>query len=103
MTCVSGRVWDVIIDLRPESPTYLKWCGTELVAGDGRSSYVPEGCGHGFVTLEDKSTIAYLIQGAYVPEAASVIRWDDPTLAVDWPINDLIISDKDRNAPFLKQ
>ncbi|MGJ8696674.1 MAG: dTDP-4-dehydrorhamnose 3,5-epimerase family protein [Verrucomicrobiaceae bacterium] len=103
VTCVSGRVWDVIVDLRRDSATYLKWHGTELVAGDGRSTYVPKGCGHGYVTLEDDSTMAYLIEGAYVPEAAAVIRWDDPGLGVEWPDLDLTISEKDRNAPFLKR
>jgi dTDP-4-dehydrorhamnose 3,5-epimerase len=100
VTCVSGAIWDVIVDLRKKSPTYLQWSATELKAGGGQSVYVPSGCAHGFVSLEDNSTVAYLIEGDYVPTASAVIRWNDPTLAVSWPVKDPILSDKDRNAPF---
>lgn len=102
VSCVSGRVWDVMVDLRPGSPTRHRWAATELAAGDGRSHYIPRGCAHGFVTLEDHSTVAYLIEGRYVAEASAVVRWNDPTLAVSWPVMDPILSDKDREAPFLE-
>lgn len=101
VSCVSGKIWDVMVDLREDSPTRHQWVGTELSAGDGKSVYIPAGCAHGFATLEDNSTVAYLIEGPYVPEASSVIRWNDSTLAVQWPIDDPILSDKDRTAPFL--
>ena len=103
VSCVSGKIWDVMVDLREDSPTRHQWVGTELSAGDGKSLYIPAGCAHGFATLEDNSTVAYLIEGPYVPEASSVIRWDDPTLNVEWPIEDPILSDKDRTAPFLHE
>ena len=101
VSCVAGKVWDVMVDLRPESATYHQWTATELRAGDGKCLYIPEGCAHGFVTLEDNSTLAYLIEGRYVPEASAVVRWNDPTLGVPWPIENPILSEKDRTAPFL--
>jgi dTDP-4-dehydrorhamnose 3,5-epimerase len=102
VSCVAGKVWDVMVDLRPESPTKHQWAASELSAGDGRSHYIPKGCAHGFVTLEDHSTVAYLIEGDYVPVASSLFRWNDPTIAVPWPVADPILSDKDRDAPLLK-
>jgi dTDP-4-dehydrorhamnose 3,5-epimerase len=101
VVCVSGRVWDVIVDLREESPTYRKWEATELSAASGRVLYIPAGIAHGFVTIEDHSTVGYLIEGAYQPDAGGVVRWDDPTLAIPWPVRDPILSEKDRNAPLL--
>jgi dTDP-4-dehydrorhamnose 3,5-epimerase len=100
VSCVAGRVWDVAVDLREGSPTFLRWAAVELEAGSGRSHLIPAGCAHGFVTLEDNTTIAYLVEGAYQPSAARVIRWNDPTLNVPWPICDPILSDKDRSAPL---
>ena len=101
VSCVSGKVWDVMVDLRPDSPTFRQWAATELSVGDGKCLYIPEGCAHGFVTLEDNSTLAYLIEGKYRPESAAVVRWNDPALGVTWPVSDPIISDKDRQAPDL--
>ncbi len=99
VSCVSGRVWDVMVDLRPDSPSFGGWYGTELLAGSGRTIYVPAGCGHGFVTLEPNSTLAYLIEGDYMPDAGRVLRWDDPTVAIDWPVEGPTMSDKDAVAP----
>lgn len=101
VTCVSGRIWDVVVDLRAESPTLHRWAAVELKAGDGKAVYVPSGCAHGYVTLEDHSTVAYLIEGEYIEAASAVIRWNDPILSVPWPVKDPILSDRDRNAPFL--
>ena len=101
VTCVSGRIWDVIVDLREDSPTYRLWDAAELSAGDGKSLYIPVGCAHGFAALENNSTVAYLIESPYVPEASSVIRWNDPTLNVPWPFENPILSEQDRNAPLL--
>ena len=99
VSCVSGRTWDVVLDLRPESPTFRQWEAVELSAACGKAVYIPAGCAHGFATLEDNTTIAYLIEGEYRPEAAAVVRWDDPSLGITWPVADPIISDKDRQAP----
>ena len=101
VSCVSGRIWDVIVDLREDSPTRHQWLATELTAGDGKGVFIPAGCAHGFATLENKSTVAYLIEGDYVPEASSIVRWDDPTLCVEWPVENPILSEKDASAPLL--
>jgi len=102
VSCVSGAVYDVMVDMRVDSPTYLKWEAMELSAGCGNSIYIPAGCAHGFVTLEENTTIAYLIEGAYKPEAAATVRWNDPVIGIQWPITDPILSDRDRNAPDFK-
>ncbi|MFN9977675.1 MAG: dTDP-4-dehydrorhamnose 3,5-epimerase family protein, partial [Phycisphaerae bacterium] len=86
MSCVTGRVWDVMVDLRPDSPTFGKWHGTELAAGTGKSVFIPAGCGHGFVTLQPDSTVAYLIEGEYQPDAGRVLMWNDSTVGIEWPI-----------------
>jgi dTDP-4-dehydrorhamnose 3,5-epimerase len=101
VSCVSGKTWDVILDLRPESPTFRQWQGLELSAASGRAIYIPAGCAHGFATLEDNTTVAYLIEGEYRPESAAVVRWNDPALGINWPVSNPIISDKDRHAPDL--
>ena len=101
VSCISGRIWDVLVDLREGSPTQFQWDAIELTAGDGKSVFIPPGCAHGFATLEDHSTVAYLIEGEYAPEASSVFRWNDPSLRIPWPIEDPILSEKDTNAPLL--
>ena len=101
VSCVSGKAWDVILDLRPESPTFRRWGAIELSAASGKAVYIPAGCAHGFATLEDNTTIAYLIEGEYRPESAAVVRWNDPALGIDWPVSVPIISDKDRQAQDL--
>lgn len=99
VSCVAGRIWDVAVDLRAESPTFLRWAAVELKAGTGRSHLIPAGCAHGFATLEDDTTVAYLIEGAYRPTSARVVRWNDPAFNVPWPISNPILSGKDLNAP----
>ena len=99
VSCISGAVYDVLVDMRVDSPTYLKWEAVELSAGCGKSILIPAGCAHGFVTLEENTTIAYLIEGIYKPEAAATVRWNDPVVGIQWPVTDPILSDRDRNAP----
>lgn len=99
VSCVRGRVWDVIVDLRIESATFRQWCGTELSAASGRSVLVPPGCAHGFVTLTPDTTIAYLIEGAYLPETARSLRWNDETVMIEWPCDSPILSETDAAAP----
>lgn len=97
--CVRGAIFDVVLDLRPESPTYLAWHGVELSHDNGRAIYVPEGCAHGFQTLVDDADVLYLISCPYVPEAADGVRWDDPAFAIAWPLEPTVIGPKDREWP----
>lgn len=83
--CVRGAIFDVVLDLRPGSPTYLQWHGVRLDETNGNALYVPEGCAHGFQTLADDADVLYLISSPYVPEASSGVRWDDPAFAIEWP------------------
>ena len=102
--CIAGAIRDVLVDLRPESPTFGRWEGFDLTAGNGRSLYVPKGVAHGFQTLEAETVVAYLISEFYAPEAASGVRHDDPAFGIDWPLSISAISEKDRNWPdFARQ
>ena len=83
--CVRGAIFDVVLDLRPDSDTYLRWHGVRLDQEEGRALYVPEGCAHGFQTLESDTDVLYLISHPYVPEASTGVRWDDPAFGIEWP------------------
>lgn len=97
LRCLSGAVYDVVIDLRTDSPTYKHWLGTELTARDQAMIYVPEGFAHGYLTLQDNTEVFYQVSEFYAPAAEKGIRWDDPAFAIEWPAQgELIISDKDR-------
>lgn len=97
--CTKGRVFDVAIDLRRQSPTYCRWIGVEL--GDRRRNalVIPAGCAHGFLTLEDDCEIFYMMGEVFTPEAASGVRWDDPAFAVAWPFEPMTMSQRDANWP----
>jgi dTDP-4-dehydrorhamnose 3,5-epimerase len=97
--CVAGAIWDVILDLRPRSPSYGGWQGFELSAGNGRMLYVPAGFAHGFQTLRDATEVIYHISYPYTPAAAGGLRWDDPALAIDWPLPVAAISPRDAAWP----
>ncbi len=97
--CTRGVVYDVIIDLRPESPTYLKHAGVELSADNYRTFYVPRGCAHGYVTLVDGAEVAYQVSAAYAPNAAGGVRWNDPVFNIRWPIQPKIINKRDATYP----
>ncbi|HZZ62627.1 MAG TPA: dTDP-4-dehydrorhamnose 3,5-epimerase [Roseiarcus sp.] len=96
---IRGALFDVIVDLRPGSPTCLKWFGAELTDDNRKMMYVPRGFGHGFVTLTDNVEMLYLHSAFYDPEAERGLRWNDPAIGVEWPIEPREISDKDRNWP----
>jgi dTDP-4-dehydrorhamnose 3,5-epimerase len=83
--CTRGAIYDVAVDLRPPSPSYLRWFGLELNADDGLAFYIPEGCAHGFQTLEDATEVHYQISTPYVPAAGRGVRWNDPTFGIEWP------------------
>ena len=97
--CTAGAIFDVVVDLRPGSPTFRGWFGVELSAENRLAMYVPEGCGHGFLTLDDDSEVHYQISQSYMPEAAKGVRWDDPAFAISWPGEVLVINDRDRSYP----
>ena len=94
-----GAIWDVIVDLRPESPTFKGHYSVVLSEEEGNQLYVPKGMAHGFLTLEDASEVCYQISEFYAPEAARGYRWDDPAFAIPWPEAVTVISEKDRNLP----
>lgn len=86
VTCVRGRAYDVALDLRPASPTYLQWHGEELAEDSGLILHVPKGCAHGFLTLEPQTSILYFTTAAYAPASGRTIRWDDPVADIRWPL-----------------
>jgi dTDP-4-dehydrorhamnose 3,5-epimerase len=94
--CLKGSFYDVIVDLRPESPTFLKWFGVTLSAENRVMIYAPKNFGHGFLTLEDNTEALYLVTEFYAPEYERGIRWNDPRLGIDWPITPVEISAKDQ-------
>jgi dTDP-4-dehydrorhamnose 3,5-epimerase len=97
--CTKGSLYDVAVDLRPESATFMQWVGTELTAANRRALYVPEGCAHGFLTLEDQTEVFYQMTEFYHPEAARGVRWNDPAFGITWPGIVEVISDRDRTHP----
>jgi dTDP-4-dehydrorhamnose 3,5-epimerase len=97
--CIRGAVHDVIVDLRPGSPTFKRWAAVELAAAHSRMLYVPEGLAHGYLTLEDGSETLYLISAPYAPEAARGVRWDDPAFGIEWPHDPRVMSEKDKAWP----
>lgn len=97
--CTRGAIYDVVLDLRPESPSYKGWIGVTLTSENRRMVYVPEGCAHGFLTLEDDTEVFYQMSEFYYPELARGIRWDDPAFQIVWPVEVEVISDRDRTYP----
>lgn len=98
--CTRGAIYDVIVDLRPGSPTHCQWLGVELTGDNHRMLYVPEGFAHGYLTLRPESEIFYLVSEFYAPQAERGVRWNDPAFGIEWPqMGDYLISDKDRSWP----
>lgn len=97
--CTRGMIYDVIVDLRPELPTFRKWIAVELSADNRRMLYVPSGFAHGFQSLVDDTEVFYQISTFYHPESARGARWDDPAFGIEWPVMERVISDKDRQYP----
>jgi dTDP-4-dehydrorhamnose 3,5-epimerase len=94
--CTAGAVFDVAVDLRPSSETFRQWFGIELSAENRLALYVPEGCAHGFLTLEDDSEVLYQISEFWVPEAGRGLRWNDPAFRIEWPREVVLIHERDR-------
>ena len=99
--CTAGAIYDVIIDLREDSPTRSKWISVELSARNRLVVYVPEGFAHGFQTLEDDTEVFYQVSEYYYPESARGVRWDDPAFGIKWPLPISVISERDRSHPLV--
>lgn len=97
--CIAGAIYDVIIDIRPDSPTYCRWFGIELSAENRKMLYVPEGFAHGYQALQDGASVLYQVSEFYCPEHERGIRWNDPAFGIKWPIPDPILSGKDAGHP----
>jgi dTDP-4-dehydrorhamnose 3,5-epimerase len=99
--CTRGAIYDVAVDLREGSPTYLRWAAVELSERNRAMLYIPEGFAHGYQTLEDDTEVFYQVSASYRQEAARGLRWDDPALGIEWPLPVASISERDREAPLL--
>jgi dTDP-4-dehydrorhamnose 3,5-epimerase len=99
--CTRGAMFDVVLDLRPESGTYGQWYGAELTAENGRMLYLPEQCAHGYQTLEEGTEMYYMASAFYAPEAAHGVRFDDPAFAIEWPLPPTMVSKQDRTWPLV--
>ncbi|MBL4693040.1 MAG: dTDP-4-dehydrorhamnose 3,5-epimerase [Magnetovibrio sp.] len=99
VTCSRGSVFDVAVDLRKDSGTYLKWFGSILSAENRKGLYVPPGCAHGFITLEDDTDVNYLMGTHFVAELSCGVRWNDPAFGIEWPAEPQNINDRDANFP----
>lgn len=100
--CTKGAIYDVVLDLRAASPTYKNWIAVLLTAENRQMIYIPEGCGHGFLTLEDETEVFYQMSEFYHPESARGVRWNDPAFQIVWPEQVEVISDRDRTYPDFK-
>jgi len=100
--CVRGEIFDVAVDIRPDSKTFGKWVAETLSESNGKMLLIPKGFAHGFCALTEDVGISYKVTDYYYPESEAGIVWNDPDLAIDWPMKEVILADKDRKFPFLK-
>ena len=103
VSCVRGAIWDVAVDLRPTSSTYLSWVSKVLSHENGAQFLIPEGFAHGFLSLTDEVSVTYLISTPYVPGSSAGVRYDDPTIGIDWPATPVVLSSKDLEWPPLER
>jgi dTDP-4-dehydrorhamnose 3,5-epimerase len=99
--CTSGALFDVAVDLRPDSPTFRRWVGVELTPENGRALYIPAGCAHGCQTLADRTEVLYHISAGHHPASARGVRWDDAAFGIQWPLPVAVIAARDRHYPDL--
>lgn len=102
ITCCLGSIFDVAVDMREDSPTYLKWFGIELTQRRQRMLYIPPGFAHGYQTLEDDVMVVYSVSAAYHPESSMGMRFDDPAVGIEWPTEVTMLSEKDQHWPLLQ-
>jgi dTDP-4-dehydrorhamnose 3,5-epimerase len=100
--CVAGSIYDVIVDLRPDSPSYLKWAGFHLNEDNHWSLYVPKGLAHGFLVLSETAIVQYKVDYPYEKSAEDGLRWDDPALGIEWPETPLLVNPRDQSWPLIK-
>ena len=103
LRCTRGKIFDVAVDIRKGSPSYAQWTGVELSAENKKQFFIPRGFAHGFITLTDDVEVQYKADNYYAPDCDGNIRWDDPEIGIEWPIAPVILSEKDKNAPLLKE
>ena len=103
VTVLQGEAWDVAVDIRPSSPTFRHWTGVVLSGENRRHLWIPEGFAHGFVVTSETALFSYFCTAAYSASADAAIAWDDPDLAIDWPVSHPIVSSKDKDAPTLAE
>ena len=105
VTCLHGRILDVVVDIRQSSDTFKKWAGYELDSERGQRLWVPEGFAHGFVVISPIADVLYLQSAPFDPEGDRVLRWNDPSIGIEWPVmvDEFTISEKDKNAPLLSE
>lgn len=102
LSVIEGEIWDVAVDIRRGSPSFGRWTAAILSGENKRHFWIPEGFAHGFAVLSERATVAYLCTETYDRQADAAIRWNDARLAIDWPLGDPVLSDKDARAPFLE-
>jgi dTDP-4-dehydrorhamnose 3,5-epimerase len=98
--CTKGAIFDAVLDLRPESPSYRRWYGVVLTAENAQMLYVPENCAHGYQTLEECTEMYYMTSGFYTPSAVRGVRFDDPAFGIEWPLLATVVSEQDRSWPL---
>lgn len=101
--CIRGSLWDCIVDLRPDSPTFKQWFGEELSAENRKMMVVPKGFAHGFITTSPDAEAFYFVDAFYAPESERGLRWNDPAIGIEWPVEPKVLSDKDQNWPDFNQ
>lgn len=101
--CTRGKVWDVVVDIRPGSPTFKEWVGVELSAENFRQLFIPVGFAHGFAVLSEVADFQYKVNNYYNPDLEREIRWDDPAIGVDWKVTDPVLSKRDQASPTLAE
>lgn len=103
VSCIDGEVFDVCLDLREDSPTYLKYCSAVLSEKNGDAIYIPKGCAHGFISLQDNSQLIYFMTEAHDPASERGYRWNDPAFSIEWPMEPILISEKDNSWPLIER